>query len=270
MAGYDNQPEDNEVPVANDQAAPEQNQGEDGKPEAEKLPPDKEITVIASRGVEVKIVSRVSELKGAAERAVINEETYARGLDLLGTIKALSKKIEETRKSMTDPLNALTKTINGRFKTISEPLEKAEKTIGDKMTAYAREKAERERKERERLAAEQEAAALEVAAAQEAAGDKEAADKTLVTAEKATTKIVADAGKAKVRGEFTDKTGGLRTTWKYRVVDIAKLAADRPDLVEVNAGEFRKAMNELIRTEKIEKDALPGIEFYEEDNFHVR
>lgn len=267
MAGYN----DVEPKTETDEEQTQSGIGDETKEtEQEVLPPDTTMTVTASRGIETKIVVRISQLSGAAKRAVITEETYTRGLDLIATIKALKAKIEETRKSMTEPINTILKAINSRFKTIVAPLEEAEKTIGDKMTAYAREKADRERREKAELAAKQEAAALEVAAAQEAVGDADAANQTLVTAEKASTKIMADAGKAKVRGESTSATGGLRKIWKYRVTDIAALATARPDLVEVKAGDFRNVMNELIRNESIKADSLPGIEFYQEEDFHVR
>lgn len=129
-------------------------------------------------------------LANAADFTIDSDEMLDAAGDDLRAVKSLQKRVEETRTSITGPLNQATRAINDLFRAPAQFLEQAEGKLKGAMLAYtteqerkaeiARRQAEEEaRKERERLAEEQrqqEAAARAAAeAAQRAQAEADAA-----------------------------------------------------------------------------------------------
>jgi membrane protein involved in colicin uptake len=139
-------------------------------------------------------------LTGAQEYVIDSDELLTMAGEDLQKIKTLQKQVEDTRKTITDPLFRAKQAVDALFKGPAEFLEQAEKVLKGSMLVYTREqerkaaaaRAEAERQariERERLAeiqrrqeAEARAAeerarkAREEAAAAEKAGDAAAAE----------------------------------------------------------------------------------------------
>jgi colicin import membrane protein len=166
---------------------------------------------------------------GQAQRALANAADFtidsdemleAAGDDLRG-VKGLQKKVEETRTSITGPLNQAIRAINDLFRQPASYLDQAEVKLKGAMLTYtqeqqrlaeiARRKAEElARQERERLAAEQRkqeeaaraaAQAAEEAqrAAQEAAAKGDAEAEAIANAEAAKQAEVAEAASAEAQ-----------------------------------------------------------------------
>jgi predicted phage tail protein len=105
-------------------------------------------------------------LNAAADFAVDSPEMLDAAGEDLRAIKALQKRVEETRTSITGPLNQALRAINDLFRAPAQYLDQAETTLKSAMLVYTedqRRKAEQARRaaeelarqERERLAAEQ-------------------------------------------------------------------------------------------------------------------
>jgi colicin import membrane protein len=140
-----------------------------------------------------------SMLAGASDFVIDSADMLTIAGEDLQKVKALQKSVEETRTSITGPLNQAVKAINDLFRAPKEYLDQAERSLKTAMLGYtdaqekiaadARRKAEEEaRKERERLAeierqqqaeaqraADASAKALKEAQAAAARGDQEAA-----------------------------------------------------------------------------------------------
>lgn len=203
------------------------------------------------------VTKEISELYSEIDSVQIdNQDQYDNAAGVMREIKAHAKRLDETRKAMTRPLDEAKYRIMQFFRNPEEVLANAERAIRTAMIAFDRKRQEEieaarrlaeaharelERAEKERLALEAERALAEGAAIK--------AMEAIAKAE--TLQVAAPVINA-------PKTEGIsyRTLWKARVVDFSKLA-----------DEFKlpneKKLGELARSQK---GANPpeGVEFYSE------
>lgn len=188
-----------------------------------------------------------------------NQESYEGAAELLRTVKALSKKLEDTRKSITSPLDVAKKAVMDLFRAPSDVLETAEKKIKASMISYANEQErirqeqeaklrrdadEKARKERERLGARAEKA--------EASGKEDKAEELREQA--AQVQAVAP-----VLASTVDKPQGIsmKKNWKARIID-EKLIPRQFLCVD------EKKLDQIAKATKGSME-VAGVEFYSED-----
>lgn len=160
-------------------------------------------------------------LANAADFTIDSDEMLEAAGDDLRSVKGLQKKVEETRTSITGPLNQAIRAINDLFRQPASYLEQAEGKLKGAMLTYTQEQQrladiarrqaeELARQERERLAAEQrkqeesaraaaQAAAEAQRAAQEAAAKGDAEAMAIASAEAAKQAEVAEAAAAEAQ-----------------------------------------------------------------------
>lgn len=202
------------------------------------------------------ITAQITDLeKFAASYTVTTPEQYAAGADDLRNVKAQQKKLEETRTSLTKPINESLRRLNDFFKAPAEKLAGIERTIKGKLVAYQDEQ-DRLRREAQRRAdeeataarrkAEAEAAAARAKADAEAAAlrakaEAEAAAGNAAEAAKLAARADTKLEKAEVKAQAletaaaqtvapivqaeTPKVTGVATrkVWKFEVTDSSKL-----------------------------------------------
>lgn len=203
------------------------------------------------------VTREISELYSEIESVEIEiQEDYDNAAGVMREIKAHAKRLDETRKAMTRPLDEAKYRIIEFFRKPEEVLANAERAIKTAMIAFDRKRQaeieeqrrkaaehakELERQEKERLAAEAEKA-LE-------SGKATAALEMINKAENLQVAVPAINA---------PKTEGIsyRTLWKARVTDFSKLS-----------DEFKlpneKKLAELARAQK-GGEAPAGVEFYSE------
>jgi len=212
-----------------------------------------------------------------AERAEItDEDTYAKGGDLISVAKNHKAAVEQRRKDLTDPLNKLVKFINGRFNPVRDSFDKVRSTIEPKMLAW-----KRAEDEKRAAAAREEAARIEQEALDRAAAEKsgEDQDKVLEEAGVAAEKIVEKSGVGVRRGMF-GSTGSRKvyTTNVENTCEFLKslIALHEHGEFDINAVvELRKAgLNNLAKYMLTERkkgrtEKIPGASFVETDALKV-
>jgi hypothetical protein len=204
---------------------------------------------------EQQIVSTVSQLCEAASSVVIlSREDLSEATDLVKLVKTRAKEIEEERTRLVKPFNDGVKQINARFKQMLEPLDSAERDIKAKMLTFQQD--ENRKSELARQAAERKAAEEAARVAEENKGPPEAA----VTA--AVIPLLAPSPPKTTYGQF-GATSTVKKVWAYELLDIAALAAARPDLVMVDAGR----VNAEIRGKGGE---IPGLRVFEKETIAIR
>lgn len=183
-----------------------------------------------------------------AQRVTITDDTEeGMAVDSLSEIKTFQKEVETARKSEVEPFNKLLKTINDAFRPIADRLTSAEDAIKGKIRIYRMEKENIRRREEGRLRKEHDAA---VAAEQKAAAEENRQAQIVLPPPA----ILPEAPTA--RGEIGKATS--KTFWNYRVIDIGKLYAARPELVELK--EKRRLVLEAVKDGK----AIRGLELFED------
>lgn len=218
---------------------------------------------IESRPEVQALTTQISQLEAVAGRAVTTAEEYSATAETLRQVKAAQKRLEETRTSLTGPINAALRRLNDFFRAPAERLVNVERSIKRGMVAFdeeqdrirrekqrqadeearqARERAEREaaaaREKAEREARElRERAEAEAAAGRQAEAAKlvaradlkieraEVKAETLQQAAAATVAPIVQAEAPKVRGVAT------REVWRFEITDPAKVnpAFQMPD-----------------------------------------
>lgn len=238
-------------------------------------------------------VQAVTEEVGALETyaatyAVETAEQYQHGADDLKRVKAAQKRLEDTRTSLTKPINESLRRLNDFFRAPADRLATIERTIKGALTRFAdeQERIRREeqrkleeaaRRERERLEAQareaerkaQEKAAAERRAAEEAAAAGRAEEAARLAARAAATEAKAAekveaietraaAVVAPIIQREPPKVAGVATreVWKFRVVNTALV----PDQYKViDEARIRKVVQALKADSNI-----PGVEVYAE------
>lgn len=182
----------------------------------------------------IEVTGEITSLESfAATYAVTTAAQYESGADDLKRVKAAQKKLEDTRTSMTGPLNESLKRINAFFKKPAAALESIELKIKGALGRFyeeqqrkAREEQaradEQARKEREKLAAQAQRAAE--SGKVERAAELELRAQTVV---------------APVITREPPKVAGLqmRDQWKFEITDASKINAPflMPDEKKIRA-----------------------------------
>ena len=221
---------------------------------------------------------KAANMLAQAQRAEItDEETYAKGGDLIHIAATNVKKIEKMRKALADPLFAMKKFVDGQFKTVKDEFGKVRSEIEPKMLKWKRAedeklrvlaRAEAKRIEDEALAN----AALEV--------EEEHQDEVMEAAAEATEKMVEKAQVQQTYGDYGSSTG---TAKKYSTVVNHHLDFVRALVKHIDDGnarnidlqdivDLRKAgLNKLAKDMRAQKvKSMPGAEFLEEETLRVR
>lgn len=242
------------------------------QPEVESLPEVRAIT------------GQIGELEQfAASYQVATAEQYSAGAADLQRVKAAQKRLEETRTSITGPMNAALKRVNDFFRAPADRLATIERTIKGKLSAFATEQeriqreeqrkaeeaARREREKQEAAArearrkAEEEAAELRRKAEAEAAAGRAAeaaklaarAEQKIERAEAKAETLEAAAAQvvAPVVQVDTPKVAGLamRDVWKFEITDPSKI---NPAFLIPDEQKIRK----LVQTMKGDAAGLVG------------
>jgi hypothetical protein len=214
---------------------------------------------------EQRLTASVKQLVDAASDTIImSREDYSEATDLVKLIKTRHKEIEDERTRIVKPINDSVKHINDRFKQMTSPLAEAEQAVKNKMLDFQRKEEEKARKERE----EAERKHREEMAAQEAAARK-AIEESGETYDRATPPVMPTlapnlppAPPKTTYGQY-GSTSTVKKVWAWDLVDIAALAAARPDLVTVDSAK----VNAEIRGKG---GNIPGLRIFEKDTIAVR
>jgi len=188
---------------------------------------------------------------------ITNNKEYNEASNLLNTIRKKIKKIEEYRKSITDPINQQLKRIKEFFDTPINKLKKADNIIVSAMQKFQEEERKRieiinrkllEEQEKQKKKLEEKAKKLEEK------GKLELAQKIKKDIQNIVAPVITVETKAKGTYEVE--------IWKFRVVDFEKIPRE---YLIVN----EKMLNEIARQTKGTKN-IPGIEFYSEKSIRTR
>lgn len=187
---------------------------------------------------------------------VSTREEAEAATDLAKGITVTLKRLDEERRSWTDPLRAQVDRINAEFKAMRRPLEEADETVRAAIVTYrlAEEAAAKAEAARLRELEEQDLAAAENA---RQAGDQEVAD-AIVQGVLARPDPHAVAHPAPVRGAFG--TGSVRSVWAFEVEDIAQVPREWLTLDE-------KKVNAAIRNGT---RSIPGLLIHETKTAVIR
>jgi membrane protein involved in colicin uptake len=143
----------------------------------------------------------------AASYAVVTADQYQAGAEDLRRVKSAQKKLEDTRTSLTGPINESLRKLNAFFKAPADRLVSIERTIKMALTKFADEQERIRREEQRRLdeAARKERERLEAQAreAERKAAEKAAADRAAAEAAAAAGRA-EEAAKLAARAEATE------------------------------------------------------------------
>ena len=226
----------------------------------------------------------------ATQYRVTTQGEYSAAGEELTRIKAAQKRLDETRKSLTRPLDESKKRIMDFFRAPADKLAEAEKAIKSACIGYQQEqdrirreeqrkaeeaaRKERERLERLRLAAEAKAREKEAELRRQAA-EASAAERAKIEA-----RMRADAEKAAAKQAELEqreaavtapvihreapKVEGLstRTTWKFRISDERAIPRE---YLAIDEQKIRKVVQALKGDTNI-----PGVEVYAEESMAAR
>jgi hypothetical protein len=242
------------------------------------------MTEIEQNPAAIEVRNEVTTLEAFANAyPVATPAQFEAGADDLKRVKAAQKKLEDTRTSITGPMNAALKKVNDFFRAPATLLERAERTIKASLGSYAEEQ-ERKRREEQRQAEERAAAerrkAEEKAAAERRKADEEAAELRRKAEAEAAAGRASEAAKLAARADArvekaeskaqgfeqhaqtivapviqreAPKVAGLqmRDVWEFEIVDASKIPAAflMPD---------EKKIGQLVRNLKGDAAAILG------------
>lgn len=165
-------------------------------------------------------IDAANNLLAQANSAVIDSrESDAKAADAVKLCNARLRSLDESRRSLVDPLNAHVKWINTEFKKVAQTLEEAKRLISEKALAFKLAEEDRQGKEQEALRKEAEEQAIADAEAAQNAGDEERAEALLdmaASTPEGKTNVVA-------RGDYTGASSSIKRDWKGEVVDIQEV-----------------------------------------------
>lgn len=213
--------------------------------------------------------TNANELISQAQRAVIDSpEALAKATDFIKICSAQTKKADEIRKGLVDPLNKHVKWINDQFRPVTDALKEAKTIMETKGSAWQRAENARIRQAAEESRRLAEAEALAAAELAEKSGDKEKAEAVLnATIDMPDPEMKAPAA----RGDITGATGFTQERWTGEVSDVKAICkaianGDLPiDIVTFS----RSAMNKIAADKKVE-GVYFGIKIVKEENLRVR
>ncbi len=185
---------------------------------------------------------------------VTDDATAERATDLGKGLAALARKLDETRKEYTRPLDALKKKIMGNFDAPMAALMRAANSVRSKLLVYmqAQEHIRREaaRREQERLIAE----AIKAATPAEQERQLEMA---------VAVETVAASAKAEVtRGNY-GASASLRREWTFDVVDLALVPREWLVLDEARLRLAVRRKDDPVRD-------VPGLRIYQQESLAIR
>lgn len=215
-----------------------------------------------------KLAEQSAGLLAVAQAYKIDSpEMYQAAGDELKHIKAKAKELDETRKSLTKPIDEAKARIMDFFRQPLDFLSKAESIIKGSMLTYQN---EQERIRREEEARRQEIARKEQERLQKRAekaaekGQTEKAEALLETANAIPTPIVAPAMQ-KVSGIAT------KTTWKAEVVDkMALIKAVAAGQVPLSVLEVNQTVLNKMAVALKEELSYPGVKAVAEQSIAAR
>ncbi len=221
-----------------------------------KLPENVQIQI-----AETKVLS-----DGYFDYAIDTTEKYVASADDLKRIKAKAKELNDTRMSLTRPIEESKKKIIAFFREPLEYLARAEIAVKKAMIGW--------QTEQERIRREEEAKLAEIqrkeAERLQREADKEAARAESLKTDKAKAAAAAKAEELKAQAEATtaiaptvestvEEVSGISTrkVWKFKIEDISKLPREYmiPD---------EKYIGQIVRASKGKKE-IPGVKIYSED-----
>lgn len=235
----------------------------------EELPVDK----IGLINVDISQLEKISSnLIAQAERAEItDEETYAKGGDLIKVAAVRLAEVEANRVELSQPLFDMKKFIDGQFKAAKDEFLRVRKIIEPKMLKWKREEDERIRKEAEEAARKLEEEAL--ARAEEATTEED---------QDAVIEAAAAASEELKTAEVTTKRGTYSSTGTQKkqhteVVDFDKFIRELCALSKMGKVELagiidlkKSGLNKLAKQMLAEGiDEVPGAKFIESDGLRV-
>lgn len=218
----------------------------------------------------------IALLEQAKRAEITDEETYAKGGDLIKIARTEASKVEDQRKELSGPYHAMWKFINGAFNLTGGQFDLVKKEIEPKMLAWKRE-------EDKRLAdiARAEAKVLEDEALARAALEStdEGQDEVLEEAAEAAVKVVENSGQKLARGNYGSSTG-TRKTYRTNVIsylDFLRALVKHIDdgnvrgielgaLVDLKKGGLNKLAQDMLA---VGVKKMPGAEFVESDSIRV-
>lgn len=221
----------------------------------------------------VEFEEAASALLEQAERAEItDEESYAKGGDLIKVARSHAAKADDIRKELKAPVLAVGKMIEDSFKPLKADFEKVRHTIEKKMVDWKREEDRKRREEAERVRKEIEEEALRKA---ESAKSSEDQEQILDAAADAGKGIVDESGVGLRRGMFGST--GTKKTYSTEVTNMRDFLwslLEQYDNGNVELGaviEFRKAGLNTLAKDMLERGvkALPGAKFIESESLRV-
>lgn len=191
--------------------------------------------------------ARFEELVAQASRAVaIDDESVGRCGELVKSLRAAVKLIDEVHQEVKAPFLAAGRELDGMRNTLKDPLDRAKRDVEAKQGVYLREQEALRLAEERRRRAEEEAArraeAERIAAERAAAADAEAPDLPEVE------DFIAAAPPPKaepIRGDFGAAVSGQKV-WVHEITDITvafMAVADNARVIEA----IDKAIGGMVR-----------------------
>ena len=222
-------------------------------------------TEIVPAEVQTKIRETTESLSIYDNYTIDSIEKYRVSADDVKAIKAKYKELDDTRKSLTAPIEESKKKIIALFKPPLDFLKRAEEAVKKAMVTWQTEQEKIRRAEEQRLAEIQrkEAEKLQAQAAKEAArAEKLKTDKARAAAQAQAEKLQAEAvavtSIAPVVESNVEEVAGISTRkiWKFKILNVDDIPREYmiPD---------EKFIGQIVRASKGKK-AIPGIEIYSE------
>lgn len=181
--------------------------------------------------------------------------------------KSKAKVLDNTRKSMTKPLDESKKTIMEFFRDPIAKLKEAEEKINGLMIAYQRKKEAERRAEEKKLREAEEKKRLKEEAAAKKKADKlreEGKEEEAAQVEDDAVEAAAIAPPPVVVADKTPTVKGVHTrkNWKFRITDEAKIPREYLVVDEKKIGQVVRALKENTN--------IPGVEIYDQDKVVAR
>lgn len=196
------------------------------------------------------------EVKKAAttELAIIDQQSYEVAGVFLTTLKSKMKQVTEFFADSKKKASEAHKAICANESALLNPLKDAEMQIKQKMSKYLAAEEVKRRAEEERQAKEAEKM-MALAAEATACGDDSMAEEATM-----------EAALASIQVTYAPKAAGIssRKTWKFRIVDKAKVPAEFMIVNEAAISGFCRSFKDKPTIE------IPGIEFYSENVISAR
>ena len=195
------------------------------------------------------------ELSGVYDEfEIVCADAYTGAAAELKKIKAAHKELTAVRRSLTKPLDESKSKIMDLFRVPLDKLKSAEGNVNTAMVSWAQEQEKIRQAEQERLRKAQQAEATRLA--RHAAKAAERGDTKKAAEFDNRSEEVSFAAPATVPSTTKVKGLAMVDTWKFRIIDLAKLPREYMIANEVMLGKMARMSKGLI--------PVPGVEFYSE------